>query len=348
MKTGRTLQDLAVELTRRENAKRDFIVSESAMSLSEDGNNFTISNDTDIINFATTDLFHRQIGSVLNIPAKYYDKMRGEYPALLANNVNGWFGRNNTRHTVRTLDGTARAFLSDRYRRIDNYQIANTVLPIINEMADARIESCEVTDNKLYLKIVNPRLQADVVPGDTVQAGIIISNSEVGLGSVNVQPLVYRLVCSNGMVVNDTGNRRYHVGRQSEEAWELFSDETLQADDAAFILKLADIVRTAVDAAKFTRIVDKLREAAEIKLSSRPAQVVEVTAKNYGLNQTEQDDILQHLIQGGDMSLWGLGNAVTRAAQEVESYDRSTALEGVGYQIITMPSKMWQELNEGK
>jgi hypothetical protein len=348
MKTGRTLQDLALELTRRENAKRDFIVSESAMNLSDDGNNFTISNDTDTINFNTTDLFHRQIGSVLSIPAKYYDKMRSEYPTLLSQNVNGWFGRNNTRHTIRTLDGTARAFLSDRYRRIDNYQIANTVLPIINEMPDARVESCEITDSKLYLKIVNPRLQADVVPGDTVQAGIIISNSEVGLGSVNVQPLVYRLVCSNGMVVNDAGNRRYHVGRQSEEAWEIFSDETLQADDTAFMLKLADIVRTAVDAAKFALIVDKLREAAEIKLLARPAQLVEVTAKSYGLNQTEQDDILQHLIQGGDMSLWGLGNAVTRTAADVDSYDRSTALESVGYQIITMPPQLLREMNEGK
>jgi hypothetical protein len=225
--------------------------------------------------------------------------------------------------------------------------IANTVLPIINEMLDARVESCEVTDNKLYLKIVNPRLQADVVPGDTVQAGLIISNSEVGLGSVNVQPLVYRLVCSNGMVVNDAGNRRYHVGRANDSDWEIYSDSTLELDDRAFMAKFADTVRTAVDAAKFALIIDKLREAAEIKLSNRPAQVVELTAKNYGLNQTEQDDILQHLIQGGDMSLWGLGNAVTRAAQEVESYDRSTALEGVGYQIITMPSAMWREINEG-
>ena len=55
----------------------------------------------------------------------------------------------------------------------------------------------------MYIKVVNKRLEAEVVPGDIVQSGVIISNSEVGLGSVNIQPLVYRLVCSNGMVVND-------------------------------------------------------------------------------------------------------------------------------------------------
>lgn len=30
----------------------------------------------------------------------------------------------------------------------------------------------------------------------------------------------------------------------------------------------------------------------------------------------------------------GLGNAVTRMAQDVESYDRSTELEAIGFQIM--------------
>ncbi|GHV33152.1 hypothetical protein FACS18949_06330 [Clostridia bacterium] len=246
---------------------------------------------------------------------------------------------------VRTLDGTARAFLSDRYRRIDNYEIAQNVLPIIGEMPDARVESCEVTENRMYLKIVNPRLELDVVPGDTVQAGIVISNSEVGLGSVSVMPLVYRLVCANGMIVNDYGKRKYHIGRENEESWELFSDETLIADDNAFMLKLADIVRTAVDAAKFAVIVDKLRDAAHTRITAPVVDMVELTGRQYGFTKIESDGILQHLITGGDLSLYGLSNAVTRAAADVESYDRATALEGAGWQIVTMEPRLWRELN---
>jgi hypothetical protein len=284
---------------------------------------------------------------VLGIPAKFYDRLRDEVPYLLSTNVNTLLGRESQkRHMVRTLDGTARAFLSDRYRRIDNYEIAQTVLPLIGEMTDARVESCEVTDNRMYLKVVNPRLTADVVPGDTVQAGIVISNSEVGIGAVNVQPLVYRLVCSNGMVVNDLGKRKYHIGRENEESWELFSDATIQADDTAFMLKLADIVRTAVDAAKFGVIVDKLREAVTAKITAPVADVVELTGRQYGFNKTENDGILQHLILGGDLSLWGLSNAVTRAAADIDSYDRATALEGAGWQIVTMPKNLWREVNE--
>ena len=49
-------------------------------------------------------------------------------PELLAENVNSWFQREPTQRMVRTLDGTVRAFLSNRYRRIDNLDIAEIVL----------------------------------------------------------------------------------------------------------------------------------------------------------------------------------------------------------------------------
>ncbi len=352
MKTGRTLQELAVELDRQNKAKRDFIVSTDAMFMEESGELFSLtrpleSGIREVTPFNITDLFHRQIGSVLNIPAKYYDYCRAEYPKLLAQNVNGWLGKANSRHTVRTLDGNARAFLSDRYRRIDNCEIAETVLPIIGEMTDARVESCEVTDNRMYIKVVNPRLQMDVMPGDTVQAGVVISNSEVGLGSVSVMPLIYRLVCSNGMIAADSGQRKYHVGRQSESDWEIFSDETLQLDDRAFMAKLSDIVRTAVDEAKFAVIIDRLREATTSKFTAPVTEVLELTSSRLGLNKIENQSILQHLITGGDLSLYGLGNAVTRTAADVDSYDRATTLENAGWQIVTMAPQMWRMLNGG-
>ena len=41
---------------------------------------------------------------------------------------------------LRTLDGTARALLSDRYRRIDNFEVASAVLPIISRMEGAGVE----------------------------------------------------------------------------------------------------------------------------------------------------------------------------------------------------------------
>lgn len=219
----------------------------------------------------------------LKIPAPYYERMRAENPGLLMANVNGWFQQSpDTRRMVRTLDGTARAILSDRYRRIDNYEVAQTVLPIISEMQGARIESCELTDTRMYIKVVNERIQTEVVPGDIVQAGILISNSEVGMGSVSVKPLIYRLVCTNGMVA-DVGVGKRHVGRINESVdgdFGIFRDETIEADDRAFLMKIEDTVRAAVDEARFNALVQKLRDAKEAPILPAAApKVVELAAK---------------------------------------------------------------------
>ena len=243
---------------------------------------------------------------------------------------------------------TARAMLSERYRRIDNLEIASAVLPLFAGNDQYEIASSEVTENRLYLKVVNHRLEMEVVPGDYVQAGVVISNSEVGLGAVSVQPLVYRLVCTNGMIVNDFGERRTHVGRAAravEESFNIYSDETMEAEDKAFMLKLRDATKAAIEESRFAQVIGKLRESVGVKMTGRVQDVVELTGRSYGLNQMEQDSILNYLITGGDLSLYGLSNAVTRASQDVESYDRATELEAIGWKVATMPAAQWKEIN---
>ena len=146
MKYGRSLQELAIELDRQAKVKKDYVATAGAMQMTAVNENFdlVIGNTP----FQLNENAHRQLGLQLKIPAPYYERMRAENPGLLMANVNGWFQQSpDTRRMVRTLDGTARAILSDRYRRIDNYEVAQTVLPIISEMQGARIESCELTDS---------------------------------------------------------------------------------------------------------------------------------------------------------------------------------------------------------
>ena len=195
----------------------------------------------------------------------------------------------------------------------------------------------------------NHRLEMEVRKGDIVQAGVMISNSEVGLGAVSIQPLVYRLVCTNGMVVNDMGERRHHVGRQAkavEDSFALYSDETMEAEDKAFLLKLRDTTMAAIDEARFSQVVGRLQESMAVPITGRVQDVVQLTAQSYGINAEEQEGILKYLIEGGDLSLYGLSNAVTRASQDVVSYDRATTLEGIGWQVATMEPAQWKQINQ--
>lgn len=315
MKTGRNLQEVLVELDRQNKAKQDFISPAQGMRLREDGHTFELNHLTTDrqMTFGTTSLFHRQVASALGIPAKYYDLMQSQKPELLAENVNAWFADRTSSYMVRSMDygsgQVARALLSERYRRIDNMEIATSVLPLFAGNDQYEVMSCEVTENRLYLKVVNHRLEMEVRKGDIVQAGVMISNSEVGLGAVSIQPLIYRLVCLNGMTVCDMGERRHHVGRQAkavEDSFTLYSDETMEAEDKAFLLKLRDTTMAAIDEARFAQVVGRLQESMAFPITGKVQDVVQLTSQSYGINADEQEGILKYLIAGGDLSLYGL------------------------------------------
>ena len=263
MKQGRSLQELAVEIQRQANAKKDYLVDTQAMRMVSYGDSVDLEL-SGVDSFQVNETAHQQMSSYFEIPWKYYDRMRNQNTGLLAENVNQWLRTYEPENRmIRTLDGNVRAFLSDRYRRIDNVQVAEAVLPIISQIEGAKVESCEVTDNKMYIKVVNPRITQEVTVGDIVQSGIVISNSEVGLGSVSVSPLIYRLVCSNGMIAQDGAVRKNHIGRanESDVDFSVFRSETIEADDKAFLMKLQDAVTAATNEAIFSRIVQTMRDS---------------------------------------------------------------------------------------
>lgn len=353
MLKGKTLTEFAMELDRQNKEKKDYLLDTRDLIMDADFNGAMLTMHDERNNCNTilgvNEIAHSQIGSELGIPKSYYEKMRRENPQLLAENVNTWFSQEPKVRMVRTLDGTARAFLSDRYRRIDNYDIANQIIPMLSDL-NVKFESNEVTDSRMYIKVVNERLTKEVKPGDYVQSGVMITNSEVGLGRVTIQPLLYRLVCTNGMVVNDmkTGaTHRRHVGKRltADDGYVLYANDTLLADDQALLLKIRDTINAALNDVHFSNLIDMMKTATEVKITTTHIpEMIQLAAPTFGFTKHESEGILDHLIRGGDLTLYGFSNAVTRYAQDVTSYDRSTELEEIGYNILSMPSKTWNAL----
>ena len=344
MKQGRTLEELGTELQRQRNVRQDFVADSRTLSFATEdgGSRLSMSMRGKLLDFGVNPLAHQQISTRLGIPLRYYQRMQKEAPALLDANVNNWLQQTRDRRMLRVMDGNVRAFLSDRYRRLDNLELCAAVLPIIKDMKGAVIESCEITDTHLYLKVINRRMKAEVAVGDAVQAGFVITNSEVGLGNLTVEPMIFRLVCKNGMIVKDYSQKKRHVGRQVENydtAYELYSDETLAQDDKAFFMKVADTVRCAVDESRFMLTVGKMQEAMQIPLEHQPMQEVQLLADSFNLTENEQGDIFRQLFLSGDNTRYGLLNAVTAASQNVADYERATELERIGGEILALPGK---------
>ena len=362
VKQGSTLPDLAQELQRQLESKADYLADTRRLAIE----NIVAGEDAWPVlkvdeegTYAITDLAHRQIGDRLGIPAKYYDRMRAGAPDLLQRNVNHWFANSPEQRLVRVLDGRVRAFLSDRYRPLDNYDLADAVLPTLME-AGATIHSCEVTDTKMYLKAVVEPVTETVPPPPSggagrqanvvVNPGIVISNSEVGMGALQVQPAIHWLRCTNMATWAQGALRKYHVGRllgegngDADGLWRFYSDETRQLADAAVWAQVRDIVRGSMDGRIFEDIVRQLRMARGDTIAD-PVGTVERLAHGRDLTEKDQQGILFHLVTDGDLSRYGLGNAVTRYSQDLESYDRASALEVLGGEIFSLGSTDWGAL----
>lgn len=347
MKIGKaSVAELVAQIQQERQQSRDFLVPTQELHITAEKNPVLVMQNrgaTEV--FGINENAHRQIASRLNIPFKYYERMRTDYPELLAENVNGWFAKESEQRMLRTMGGTARAFLSNKYRRIDNLELMQAVYPVLQDMNGVQIVSCEVTDNHLYLQIVSNKVSAEIAKGDIVQAGFIISNSEVGYGAVSVQPLVYRLVCTNGMIAKELSHRRYHTGKRVdiEDNYELFNDNTKILDDMAYFAKVQDIVRMAVDETKFNQQVIAMQKAMGVSVNPMIiTPVVEELSKTHLLTKNEQEMVVQNFLLGdthngnhiAHFNQLGVVNAITKTANQVESYERAVELEKIGGTVL--------------
>lgn len=362
MKTGRSLAAVSQQILAESNIKKDYVVNTTAVAMTTTPDakdvqlGFTVKAEKRL--YKPTERCLGQIADRVGIPQKYAERMRREAPALLAENVNHWFKNAPEKRMLRTFDNgerVARAFLSERYRPLDNFDLAQIAMPRL-QAAGCEIRSLEITESRLYIQASTPRIQAiidqHVKVGThnriqrTVEAGVIIGNSEVGAGSVFIDPLCFDLVCSNGLILERT-LKRHHVGRRQEgevfgdeNTFELFSDTTRQLDDKAFWSKVSDVIDASLNQVKFNENINRLRETQTETLATNAKEVdkvIEVTAKRFNLSESEKGNLLLHFAQGADYSKYGLIQGITRTAEDCESYDRSIELERLGGQVIELP-----------
>jgi hypothetical protein len=398
-KQGKTLQELAIEIERQANAKKDFVAPAAQIGLAvvdsdtvgfkdtgkpvptvklvlgdgnypktylgEGGNPVNIVPLHSAPSFALNNLAHGQMAEYLGIPKPYYDKCLREQPDLLARNVNQWLAKLSADATsagkkesrmIRTLDGNVRAVLSDRYRPLENYDLATAVLPVLQEQ-ELVIVSCEITERRLYIKAFDKRIEREIaIKGtdpahtflkDVVFPSITISNSEVGSGSLSVAAGLYTGGCTNFASFSDSRMRKYHVGGKaldSADVYALLTDDTKKLTDAAVWAQTRDVVRSAFETARFEELVGRIQQTTTQKIEGDVVQVVEVVGAQFGMNKGERGSVLKHLIEGGDLSRYGVFNAVTRTAEDLPDYERATEFERIGGQIIELDGSQWKKM----
>jgi hypothetical protein len=357
-----TYDAMLAEIVHQDQLKVDLLADTRKMSASVEDGHVLVSVDRpdgSAQTFALNGHALGQISSDLEIPKRYFDRMKTSAPDLLVANVNHWLTHEPNKRMLRGFRpegdqryGVGRAFVSSGYKRLDYIEIARNIFPVFKDVPGLTFHQSQITDTRMYLRAVLPNVSVDLRPGqsweyrgkpvvgDILQAGIEIKNSEVGASQLEINPFVLRLICTNGMTVREYGVQRRHVGKRISEE-NFYRAETLEADDKAFWLKAKDDAAAVLSDVRFNEIAARLGETLHGDKIVAPVAATEELAQRFSLTDVEREAVLRNLVTEGDLSQWGALNAVTAAAKEVDSFDRQAELEEIGWDIAQLAPKDW-------
>jgi len=325
------IQELKDELERQRPLKWDKKINASEIEMILENNTIMLHIKALKKEYSITQPCHSQIADRLGIPAKYYKKMEDEAPDLLTENVNTWLKQNGKEFFVRGMGESVRALLSDRYRVIDHIDVLYVSL---NELQthETEIEDCHLSETEMYVKAKSNKLKEFVRHReDIIIGGLLLTNSETGHKALRLEPRLFRVLCTNGMVIEDLKTRQIHLGNG-----DTFFDNQVY-------LSIRQSIRELFG--QFGDIIQNLRDTSEIKVNN-PRTVIRNVVEHYQLSEVQKENILMAFGSDPEHDKLGIADAVTRAAQKEKRFEDRIDMEKLGGKVISLPNDQFRRFDD--
>jgi hypothetical protein len=237
---------------------------------------------------------------------------------LAATNINYWISeeaKNRETFFCRFDGGRLRALFTERYCAIDHITVLNRMLES-GFKPDQEVQYC-LDDNILVVKAPEYDRTFSISVKDQIIPGISIANSEVGVLALSIEAYMYRMVCSNGLIVKTAvGVSRFkHV---STRVLENFPETLKQVIDQSHGHQEKLLVSTQTPVAN-------------------PFGTIESLSRQFGLGKTETEAVKAAWELEPGATMFAVINSFTRAAQaETLSVEQSYSLEKVGGAVLSM------------
>jgi hypothetical protein len=326
-----------------------------------------------------TEIFDSGISDRLGIPLKYLRRMRdGEKSELLDHNVNTWLAESGKAWFIRGFRGddetcgVARAFLSDRFGALDNFDMLIAALEGVKAAGvQADVVGADLSERRMQVRVVVPEVEAlapvllrgyrspidDADPRRAAQAeahgylrpddrpvvfaGFVIGNSETGGGAFTITPRIMVKVCRNGLVITKDAMRRTHLGSKMEEGQIEWSDETNRKLIELVTSQATDAVKQFCTQSYVEAKIAEMEEQAGAEVQpTEAADVVVQVCKTLAFSEEEAAGVLGHFIQGGQLTAGGVMQAVTSFAQTIADPDRANAVEEAGVPALAAAAQL--------
>ena len=260
--------------------------------------------------------------------------------------------------TVRPERGLARAFVSDSFKTFDNHHFLEASLPGLME-SDARwqVVNGTITEKKLYLRLRSLVHEGEAKLHDPMALGLLLSNSEVGHGAINVQQLIWTLMCLNGMETQNKTRSTHLQSARGEDSYGLLTDEAKAADTHSLALRLRDVTASFASRESFDLVLGKMRNAHEDGVNAKATDAISALTGILKLPKAAESKILDGLMatlqqpgyNDGHLSRATLVNSVTAVAnQESTHEDDKQDWMRLGAKVLELPRAAWRQVSEAE
>ena len=308
------------------------------------------------------DVALQQIASKSEIDIRTVRRLRDHYPTELDTVINAIWQREPKGVMLRTFvdtdnsdTGILRAFTSSSYKVFDNEDVLTNTLPqLMNSKANWQVVNGTLTDQRMYLRLKSQNQVAEPAVGDAMANGLLISNSEVGLGSVNIQQLIYTLACLNGMQTANKSRSTHVTSSRGTDSWSILTDEAKSADNQALSLKLRDVVGHFADRTTFDETIEQMRIAHTEKVTGALPAAIDTLCGILKLPKGDNPKVLAGLMSTLQQAGYNQGQAPSRATfvnavtavgnQSATLEDNKQDWMRLGGKVLNLSPNQWQSV----
>ena len=329
-------------------AKTDVVVRATNLKMTGSGNLTVPTPSGFSIDARLNNWSKNQLASYVEIPAIYYNKLAGSHVDLLAHNVNYWLERkpHSDKRLIRTYQGEAIAVLSDRYRAIDNYDVATIALETANKVLETQGRTMQVlrsyiTDRVMNLTIMELEPSIVYPDGEQYRVGLEVRNSEVGAASFSMKGMIVRQSCTNGHIWGDPISQR-HIGKRMGLG-DIWSQRTIELQAATTLSQADDMVKATFDLKAAQAFADAL-QGLKVEKIPITAEYQDATEKILNLSNEDRKAIWGKVESNNKFELV---QAITAHANDLfkqkEAPEKATDMQELGGKLVNHRS-IWDEI----
>ena len=243
---------------------------------------------------------------------------------------------------VRTVNGTAKAFLSSSYRCLDNAILFESY---VEQAMAAKLVPYrgDVSDTRAFLSFLRPEI-VELTPGEFVVFGVEMRGSDYGRGAQELNTMILRLLCLNGAVGFDLF-RKVHIGRRFD-ASQLGDDNVIQVSHKTLALDTATVRSALTDTMRgVTKQLDAMAETMRDQASDDvnvPATLATLKKKGFKaevvkkVQATYENEALPVEVLPQSPGAWRLSNAISLLANSARDTDEAADLRDAAFQVLNL------------